>query len=881
MCEITKMDITHIFMPHPISLYAHPAAKPPPPHPGERERDMEREGEEVCSGASVERNFGNFFTYLGCIQRRDELRAVWGVALTTTFIYTKGIGATLPPRFIHFDGSLELPLIDEAAVDGFQGGRPGGIRAWRRHGGSRGEQPRGGAAPAGAGLALPLVRQQQRAPGGRCWPGRRPGEAVAAAAPGAPGARPGETAVAAPGARARQQQRWAPREAAATALGAPGTQLGARVEGVVRAGAVGARVGTATTESGLGVCQAGGNSGVARQSSSSAGVGATREKTLRSCRRRYQGKVIVDDDGSKVSTLFSMFNTDGDISKIVASYHIPPTMLCRRAELDEPACDDSSGDIVIYEEMLEAGLTFPMSSCLCRILHYFSLTPGRLAPNGWRVLLGFLALWRGVHHEDASPVEFHAAYNLIESPAPSRGWYYLTPRGGKLLTGLRSNCHSWKSRFFFIGGEWASEIDRALVPVRWADAKRLDFPVLSKDQEQKLQAVKDHPDKDLGILLPKESGRISGPPPDPSSFVRTGGPSLGTSSKRKAVDREVIGARLSSRNAPPSKVAGADDTSRGNSSPVIKVSSLASIPSTGPRVCPHQVASAVVSSQPAASSASIATPESSSPTIPPAPRLCPSRSRASAGAPTWAGPMLGNPLVIREKLGQFVFPPEVTQINALGTEDVIDSFLEGLAQASTASICLLSRARHNSKLKQENEGMQKELSIAQRKIVALEAAGRASEADLTAARERATGFETALSAAHERAAKAEAELVKAREKASLSEAELVQTRERAALRETVTETEMRVARERASQAEERAILAEKKLANGLADAFIDGYQELRGKISAAFPDVDFSGFVPIEASDDSGSSDDDNDDAEDEDDGEDDDEDDGDSHESD
>ncbi|RWR97121.1 hypothetical protein CKAN_02653700 [Cinnamomum micranthum f. kanehirae] len=788
------------------------------------------------------------------------------------------MGATLPPRFIHFDESLELPLIEEAGE--IFSARLGKSRLLRVAADDGHQMDGREVAKVGAGVEAASAMGTDAveaaaagAPGARVEAetglGPRLGEA---AAPNAPGARPGEAAAAVPGT-------WRDSSGSAGRHGEAAEAAPGRLAWRGSSGSAGrqARQQAPALER-----RPGGNGGVARQSSSSAGVGATREKTLRSCRRRYRGKVIVDDDGSKVSTLFSMFNSDGDISKIVISYHIPPTVLCRWAELDEPACDDSSGDIVIYEEMLEAGLRFPISSCVCHILHYFSLTPGRLAPNGWRVLLGFLALWRRVHHEDASPVEFHAAYNLIESPAPNRGWYYLTPRGGKLLTGLRSNCHSWKSRFFFVGGEWASEIDRALVPVRWADAKRLDFPVLSKDQEQKLQAVRDHPDKNLGILLPKESGRISGPPPDPSSFVRTGGPSLGTSSKRKAVDREVIGARLSSRNAPPSKVARTDDTSRGNSSPVIKVSSLASTPSTGPRVCPHQAASAVVSSQPAASSASIATPESLSPAIPPAPRSCPSRSGASAGAPTWPGPMLGNPLVIREKLGRFVFPSEVMQINALGTEGVIDSFLEGLAQASTASVCLLSRARHNSQLKQENESMQKELSVAQRKIVALEAAGRASEADLTAARERATRFETALSATHERPAKAEAELVKARERASLSEAELAQTRKRAALREIVVETEMKVARERASQAEERAILAEKELANGLADAFIDGYEELRGKISAAFPDIDFSGFVPTEAPDgSSGSSDDDDDDAEDEEDGEDDDEDDEDSHESD
>ncbi|RWR80029.1 hypothetical protein CKAN_00863600 [Cinnamomum micranthum f. kanehirae] len=575
---------------------------------------------------------------------------------------------------------------------------------------------------------------------------------------------------------------------------------------------------------------------------------------------------------------------------MVSSYHSPPTVLCRRAETDEPTCDDSSGDLAIYEEMLEAGLRFPMPSPICRILHYFSLTPGRLAPNGWRVLLGFLVLWRRVHNEDASPVEFHAAYSLIESPAPNRGWYYLTPRGGKLVTGLRSNCHSWKSHFFFVGGEWAFETDRALVPTRWGDAKKLEAPVLSMSQERKLQAVRACPEKDLGVLLPKESSGA-------------GGSTLRSPVKRKIVDRKAVGARLSSRitppsgtlpssrSAPPSKAARVDSTSRVSSPSVtFRASSLASTPPAEAQPS-HRVASPAASPPRASSSATIAASEPLSSAIPSAAQSCPSRSGASAGAPTWAGPMLVNPLVIREKLGRFVFPPEVTQINALGTERVIDTFLEGLTQASTASVCLLSRAHHNTQLKQENDSMQQELSTARREIAALEAARGVSEADLAAARERVTRFETELSTARERATgaeadlavareratRAEAELVKARERASLSEAklvkaheraslseaELIQTREGVLLRESVMATEIKAVHDRASR-------AERELSDGLADAFIDGYEEFRGKISAAFPDLDLSGFVPTEAPDEG---DGDSDDAEDGEDDEEDDED--------
>ena len=41
------------------------------------------------------------------------------------------------------------------------------------------------------------------------------------------------------------------------------------------------------------------------------------------------------------------------------------------------------------------------------------------------------------------------------------------PRAGKFILGLSSNIHSWKSKFFFVGGEWATESDRDLLTSRW------------------------------------------------------------------------------------------------------------------------------------------------------------------------------------------------------------------------------------------------------------------------------------------------------------------------------------------------------------------------------------------------------------------------------
>ena len=74
----------------------------------------------------------------------------------------------------------------------------------------------------------------------------------------------------------------------------------------------------------------------------------------------------------------------------------------------------------------------------------------------------------------------------------------------------------------------------------------------------------------------------------------------------------------------------------------------------------------------------------------------------------------------------------------------------------------------------------------------------------------------------------------------------MKTREWVMLREATAEAEVKAAHERAFQAEERSVIVEWDLANDLADVSLDGYDELRQKISSAFPDIDVSGFMPTE-----------------------------------
>ena len=140
-------------------------------------------------------------------------------------------------------------------------------------------------------------------------------------------------------------------------------------------------------------------------------------------------------------------------------------------------------------------------------------------------------------------------------------------------------------------------------------------------------------------------------------------------------------------------------------------------------------------------------------------------------------------------------------------------------------------------------------------IAEFKAASSTSRDELVVAQERASRLEYELSATHEREALRDGELVEARKRATTLEAELLALRERNAfteaelaqahdrvmLKEAGAEAELKAAQERASRSEE-------DLENGLADAFIDGFEEFRGKASGAFPGIDFSGLVPADGS---------------------------------
>ena len=175
-----------------------------------------------------------------------------------------------------------------------------------------------------------------------------------------------------------------------------------------------------------------------------------------------------------------------------------------------------------------------------------------------------------------------------------------------------------------------------------------------------MKVVKACPFKDLGDLLPKDARVVA-----PSTRSR------GSSSKKGelisffifiyyyyyffstlpflAASKRVVASRYSNRSPPSSKVARIGDA---------------------PQLMPP----------PQLEAPSVATPHASVPGSPSVPPSVLPRTETSIRGPNFSIPMMGRPHVIKERLGRFVFAPEVHHLSNLGTERVVDTYLEGLAQ---------------------------------------------------------------------------------------------------------------------------------------------------------------------------------------------------------
>ena len=108
--------------------------------------------------------------------------------------------------------------------------------------------------------------------------------------------------------------------------------------------------------------------------------------------------------------------------------------------------------VCFFEVAFENGLRFPLHPFIKGVLQHFSVCPSQLAPNGWGILVGLLAIFR----DRGLGVPSVALLLYLFSPKETaEGFLYFSRRPGSplVISDLPSSHRSWKGHYFFVSGQ--------------------------------------------------------------------------------------------------------------------------------------------------------------------------------------------------------------------------------------------------------------------------------------------------------------------------------------------------------------------------------------------------------------------------------------------
>ena len=105
--------------------------------------------------------------------------------------------------------------------------------------------------------------------------------------------------------------------------------------------------------------------------------------------------------------------------------------------------------VCFFEVAFDNGLRFPLHPFIKGVLQHFNVCPSQLAPNGWGILVGLLALFRDRGLGVPSVALLIYLFSLKEA---AEGFLYFSRRSGALLviSDLPSSHRIWKGCYFFV-----------------------------------------------------------------------------------------------------------------------------------------------------------------------------------------------------------------------------------------------------------------------------------------------------------------------------------------------------------------------------------------------------------------------------------------------
>ncbi|KAI4976778.1 uncharacterized protein LOC123410791 [Hordeum vulgare subsp. vulgare] len=146
----------------------------------------------------------------------------------------------------------------------------------------------------------------------------------------------------------------------------------------------------------------------------------------------------------------SVLRTQDDVNAVCKKYDTPEDQYAARPAGDLRASSSPPhGTVCVYAHALEAGMRLPLHRLFADVLTHFNIAPTQLAPNGWRIMAGFLVL---CHSAGVPPSLAVFRRFFLLRRKQTIGWYFFQSRRGSGLrfTGLPDSIPGWKSRFFFL-----------------------------------------------------------------------------------------------------------------------------------------------------------------------------------------------------------------------------------------------------------------------------------------------------------------------------------------------------------------------------------------------------------------------------------------------
>ena len=138
------------------------------------------------------------------------------------------------------------------------------------------------------------------------------------------------------------------------------------------------------------------------------------------------------------------------------NFQIPDNIPIRLPYKSEKCYYDGVEGVGVYEQMLKAGLRFPLSSLHRELLKYLGLSINQVSPNAWRVFITMEVLYGAMtdNTRRLTVKKFLHCYRPDEIDK-SRGMYSFVPRSPllKVIYETPDSNSDWKSHYFFLEGD--------------------------------------------------------------------------------------------------------------------------------------------------------------------------------------------------------------------------------------------------------------------------------------------------------------------------------------------------------------------------------------------------------------------------------------------